>query len=175
RTRTLSPATGNPLRPPPGFDGGDDTSSLVALDATSGRLRWADQVHPHDGRNFDLNCPPMLLRVTAPDRRRELVIVGGKDGLRAWDRTSRRRLWRVELAPALPPGGKEALPTTGPEAGPTAAAEDLVFFASNNHADKTCIVAGIEAATGDIRWLHSLRSEERRVGKEWRSRLSPDR
>src|SRR5213078_843096 len=98
----------------------------------------------------------MLLRVTAPDRRRELVIVGGKDGLRAWDRTSRRRLWRVELAPALPPGGKEALPTTGPEAGPTAAAEDLVFFASNNHADKTCIVAGIEAATGDIRWPHSV-------------------
>ena len=155
-TRTLYAATGNPFHPTPGSDGGDHTSSLVALDATSGRLRWADQVHPHDGRNFDLNCPPMLLRVTAPDRRRELVIVGGKDGLRAWDRTSRRRLWRVELAPALPPGGKEALPTTGPEAGPTAAAEDLVFFASNNHADKTCIVAGIEAATGDIRWLHSL-------------------
>src|SRR5207249_2883788 len=123
---------------------------------TSGRLRWADQVHPHDDRNLDLNCPPMLLSVTAADRRRDLVIVGGKDGLRAWDRTSRRRLWRVELTPALPAGGKEALPSTGPEAGPTAAAEGLVFFASNNHADKTCLVAGIEAATGEIRWLHSL-------------------
>jgi len=98
----------------------------------------------------------MLLSVTAAGRRRDLVIVGGKDGLRAWDRTSRRRLWRVELTPALPAGGKEALPSTGPEAGPTAAAEDLVFFASNNHADKTCLVAGIEAATGEIRWLHSL-------------------
>src|SRR5207237_9161321 len=109
-----------------------------------------------EGGKFDRSGPPMLLRVTAPDRRRELVIVGGKDGLRAWDRTSRRRLWRVELAPALPPGGKEALPTTGPEAGPTAAAEDLVFFASNNHADKTRRVAGIEAATGEIRLLHAL-------------------
>src|SRR5207245_1274760 len=149
-------ATGNPFhatgrwRAPP--DGRDHSSSLVAFDATSGRLRWADQVHPHDERNLDLNCPPMLLSAV----RRELVIVGGKDGLRAWDRTSRRRLWRVELTPALPAGGKEALPSTGPEAGPTAAAEDLVFFASNNHADKTCLVAGIEAVTGEIRWLHSL-------------------
>ena len=159
-TRTLYAATGNPfhatgrLHAP--ADGRDHSSSLVALDATSGRLRWADQVHPHDDRNLDLNCPPMLLSVTAADRRRDLVIVGGKDGLRAWDRTSRRRLWRVELTPALPAGGKEALPSTGPEAGPTAAAEGLVFFASNNHADKTCLVAGIEAATGEIRWLHSL-------------------
>jgi len=155
-TGTLYAATGNPFHatgsfhPPP--DGRDHSASLIALDATSGRLRWADQVHPHDDRNFDLNCPPMLLSAA----RRDLVVVGGKDGLRAWDRTRRRRLWRVELTPALPPGGKEALPTTGPEAGPTAAAEDLVFFASNNHADKTCLVAGIEAATGDIRWLHSL-------------------
>jgi len=159
-TGTLYAATGDPfhatgtsLAP---LDGRDHSSSLVALDATSGRLRWADQVHPHDERNLDLNCPPMLLSVTPADRRRDLVIVGGKDGLRAWDRTSRRRLWRVELTPALPPGGKEALPTTGPEAGPTAAAEGLVFFASNNHADKTCLVAGIEAATGEIVWLHSL-------------------
>ena len=155
-TRTLYAATGNPFHATGSPDGRDHSSSLVALDATSGRLRWADQVHPHDERNLDLNCPPMLLSVTAPDRRRDLVVVGGKDGLRAWDRTSRRRLWRVELTPALPPGGKAALPTTGPEAGPTAAAEDLVFFASNNHADKTCLVAGIEAATGEIRWLHSL-------------------
>src|SRR2546425_11309238 len=94
----------------------------------------------------------MLLSVT----RRDLVIVGGKDGLRAWDRTSRRRLWRVELTPALPAGGKGALPSTGPEAGPTAADGDLVFFAANNHADKTCLVAGMGAATGGIRWPDSV-------------------
>src|SRR5438876_8985014 len=41
-TRTLYAATGNPFRATPGSDGGDHTSSLVALDATSGRLRWAD-------------------------------------------------------------------------------------------------------------------------------------
>src|SRR3989441_438904 len=139
-TRTLYAATGNPFHAtgrwcaPP--DGRDHSSSLVALDATSGRLRWADQVHPHDERNLDLNCPPMLLSVTA-DRPRELVVVGGKDGLRAWDRTSRRRLWRVEVTPAPPAGGKEALPSTGPEAGPTAAAAKLGFFASHKPAHQT--------------------------------------
>src|SRR5262249_23174021 len=86
------------------------SASLVALDATGGRLRWADQVHPHDQRNLDLNCPPMLLSVTARDRQRNLVIVGGKDGLRAWERTSRRRLWRVALPPPLAPGGGEGGP-----------------------------------------------------------------
>jgi outer membrane protein assembly factor BamB len=162
RTRTLYAATGNPFhyqatgsflaRP----QAGDHSSSLVALDAANGRLRWADPVHPHDTRNLDLNCPPMLVSAAGAGGRAELIIVGGKDGLRAWDRSTRRRRWHVQLTPALPIGGEEALPTTGPEAGPTAAAEDLVFFASNNHADKTCLIAGIEALSGEIRWLHSL-------------------
>jgi outer membrane protein assembly factor BamB len=149
-TGTLYAATGNP------FHVADGplrwSSSLVALDAARGTLRWGDQVHPHDTHNLDLNCSPMIVRV----RDRTLVVAGGKDGIRAWDVERRRRLWHVELVPALPPGGDEALPTTGPEAGPAAAADGLVFFASNNHADKGSIVAALDATTGEIRWLHSL-------------------
>src|SRR5262249_41270246 len=32
----------------------------------------------------------------------------------------------------------------------------LVFFASNNHQDKGRQVAALEAATGEIRWVHTL-------------------
>jgi outer membrane protein assembly factor BamB len=150
RSGTLYAATGNP------FHVADGPlrwcSSLVALDAARGTLRWGDQVHPHDTHNLDLNCAPMVVRL----RGRTLIVVGGKDGIRAWDAAGRQRLWRVQLTPSLPPHGTEALPTTGPEAGPAAAAEGLVFFASNNHADKGSVVAALEAATGEIRWVHSL-------------------
>ena len=150
-TGTLYAATGNPFHPKAGPL--PWTSSLIALEAAAGKVRWGDQVHPHDTRNLDLNCPPMLLSAG----KKRLVVVGGKDGIRAWDRDRRARLWHVQLTPALPPGGgDEALPTTGPEAGPSAAAGEVVFFASNNHADKTCLLAAIDAASGEIRWLHSL-------------------
>jgi len=153
-TATLYAATGNPFRLSPGALRW--SSSLVALDAASGKLRWGDQVHPHDDRNLDLNCAPMLVSLRSGEHR-SLVVVGGKDGIRAWDRQRRARLWHVQLTPARPPGGgDEALPTTGPEAGPAAAAGELIFFASNNHADQTCVLAALDAASGEIRWLHSL-------------------
>src|SRR5439155_1508443 len=151
RSGALYVATGNPFHLLAGNLA--YSSSVIALDAASGALQWADQVHPHDTRNLDLNCPPMLLRDRGGKR---LLVVGGKDGIRAWDRETRKRLWHVQLTPARPPAGGEALPTTGPEAGPTAAAGGLVFFASNNHADKGCAVAAIDAASGEIRWLHFL-------------------
>jgi len=158
RTQTLYGVTGSPfqIRPGPLLY----SCSLIALDANSGSLRWADQVHPHDEKNLDLNCPPMLISGAHRGKNLQLIVAGGKDGLRAWDRVTRKRLWRVQLTPALPPDGKESLPTSGPETGPTAAANGLVFFASNNHSDKSCLIAAIETATGGIRWLHSLPAYE---------------
>jgi outer membrane protein assembly factor BamB len=129
---------------------------LIALNALTGALRWADQVHPHDEQNLDLNCPPMLISSAHNGSRQQLIVVGGKDGIRAWDRITKKRLWRAQLTPSITPDGKESLPTTGPETGPTAAAYGLVFFASNNHSDKSCLIAGLEATTGELRWLHSL-------------------
>ena len=153
-TQTLYGVTGSPfqIRPGPLLY----SCSLIAFDAHSGALRWADQVHPHDEHNLDLNCPPMLISALHKRKKLKLIVVGGKDGLRAWDRVTKKRLWRVQLTPSLPPQGKESLPTNGPETGPTAAADGLVFFASNNHSDKSCLIAAIEGATGEIRWIHSL-------------------
>ncbi len=154
RTRTLYAATGSPFHV--GRGALPYSCSLIALNADTHALRWADQVHPHDAHNLDLNCPPMLLSVTHKGRIRDLIVVGGKDGIRAWDRQTRKRIWHAQLTPALPPSGTESLPTTGPETGPTAVSDGLIFFASNNHLDKSCLIAAMDAATGEIRWLHSL-------------------
>lgn len=66
------------------------TDSLLALTASSGRLRWYDQVTPHDVRDHDFSLPPILAHVGT----RDLAIGGGK-GARviAWDRRTRRRVW----------------------------------------------------------------------------------
>ncbi|HZT91381.1 MAG TPA: PQQ-binding-like beta-propeller repeat protein [Gaiellaceae bacterium] len=62
------------------------TDSLLALDARSGRLRWFDQVTPHDVRDHDFQDPPVLDG--------GLVVGAGKAGLvLAWDARSHRRRW----------------------------------------------------------------------------------
>lgn len=166
-TKTLYASTGSPFRLRPGPL--RYSCSLIALDAVTGKLRWADQVHPHDTRNLDLNCPPMLITALRGGRRARLIVVGGKDGIRAWDRSTRKRLWHVQLTPSPPLGPPAAASrtqdkttqetqhaTTGPEFGPTAAADGLVFLASNNNADKSCLIAALEAGSGEIRWLRCL-------------------
>ncbi|HSE98520.1 MAG TPA: PQQ-binding-like beta-propeller repeat protein, partial [Blastocatellia bacterium] len=154
RTRTLYAATGSPFRVRPGPL--RHSCSVLAIEASTGALRWADQVYPHDELNMDLNCPPMLVRALRNGRRADLIVVGGKGGIRAWDRQTKRRLWHVQITPSRLPDSGEVLPTSGPEFGPTAAAGGLVFFASNNHPNKSCSIAAIEATTGEIRWLHCL-------------------
>ncbi len=55
------------------------TDALVALDATSGKLRWYDQVTKHDVRDYDLEASPIVVG----DR----VFGAGKAGrIVAWDR-----------------------------------------------------------------------------------------
>jgi len=66
------------------------TSSLLAVDARTGRLIWHDQVTPHDIRDYDFEATPVLARVDG----RDIVVGAGKAGrLIAWDRESRERLW----------------------------------------------------------------------------------
>jgi outer membrane protein assembly factor BamB len=165
-TMTLFATTGSPFRLRPGPL--RYSCSLIALDAITGKLRWADQVHPHDTRNLDLNCPAMLITASRNGRPARLIVVGGKDGIRAWDRTTRKRLWHVQLTPAPQSVVRDARlnpqkktdeaehATTGPEFGPTASADGMVFLASNNNAAKTCQIAGLDAGSGEIRWLHCL-------------------
>ena len=76
-------ATGAPYAPQPGDNPGTD--SLVELRLRDGKIVWADQVHAGDQLGLDLNSSPVLVGA--------LALVAGKDGFRAWNRITRRRLW----------------------------------------------------------------------------------
>lgn len=82
------PWGGSPIRPNGGMFPGPTpyTDALVALDATSGKLRWYDQVTKHDVRDYDLEASPIVVG----DR----VFGAGKAGrIVAWDRGSGKRVW----------------------------------------------------------------------------------
>ncbi|HEX7289931.1 MAG TPA: PQQ-binding-like beta-propeller repeat protein [Conexibacter sp.] len=66
-------------------------NSLVKLDARSGRFIWGRQIVPHDIYDWDLQCPPILVRVGG----RPVVLAGGKMGFAfAFDAESGRLLWK---------------------------------------------------------------------------------
>jgi outer membrane protein assembly factor BamB len=70
------------------------TDSLLSLVAADGRLRWYDQVTPHDVRDYDFSLPPMLARIGGKD----LVIGGGKGGrVIAWNRRTHARAWTTPV------------------------------------------------------------------------------
>ncbi len=93
-TGNASPQYGDATRP------GDNlyTSSVVALDAASGALRWYHQLVPHDIWGYDVAAPPLLL--TAPDADGKPVAalaVASKSGwLYLFDRASGAPLRRSE-------------------------------------------------------------------------------
>lgn len=127
------PWGGTPALPNGGAYRGTDlyTDSLLALTASSGRLRWYDQVTPHDVRDYDLGLPPILAHVGA----RDLVVGGGKGGrVIAWNRRTRTRAWTAVVGRHLHDEGP--LPTTpvtvcpgllGGVLTPMALAHDRVF------------------------------------------------
>ena len=70
------------------------TSSLVALDAESGALRWYDQVVEHDLFDHDFQVPPILAEALIDGRVRSLVVGAGKVGrVLAFDAESGERVW----------------------------------------------------------------------------------
>ena len=83
-TNTLYVGTGNPW---PDFKGeqrpGDNlfTDCIVALDASTGKMKWYFQVSPHDLRDHDVASPPFLFE-TLDERGRTFMALGeaGKDG-----------------------------------------------------------------------------------------------
>lgn len=82
-TETLYWGTGNPnpdyysaSRP------GDNlyTNSLLALDASNGSLKWHYQFTPHDTHDWDSNHVPVLAEIDIDGSRREVVMVGNRNG-----------------------------------------------------------------------------------------------
>jgi len=68
------------------------TDSLVALDASTGKLRWYFQADPNDGHDWDLASPADLVTVGA----RRIAAIAGKDGfVYGIDRVTHLLLWRT--------------------------------------------------------------------------------
>src|SRR5436309_15159170 len=56
------------------------TSSLVAVDADTGKLRWYYQVVPHDLHDYDANVIPVLAEVRIRGQPRNVVLFAHKTG-----------------------------------------------------------------------------------------------
>jgi alcohol dehydrogenase (cytochrome c) len=103
--------------PSPDLDGmdrpGDDrwSDSIVAVDANTGKLKWAYQVLPHDVWDLDEVSPPILARVKGPDGKMvDAVIQAGKTGwVYVLDRDTGKLIRRS--APMVPQENLFALPT----------------------------------------------------------------
>jgi outer membrane protein assembly factor BamB len=90
------PYGGTPAHPNGGAYAGTAlyTDSLLDVDTETGRLRWYDQVTPHDVRDYDFQLPPIIATIGGTD----LVLGAGKAGIViAWNRSTHRRVWQVEV------------------------------------------------------------------------------
>jgi outer membrane protein assembly factor BamB len=176
-----APWGGSPRFPNGGWYRGQTlyTDSLVVLDGATGKLRWYDQVLPHDVRDYDLQLSPLL--ATAGGR--DIVIGGGKGGrIIAWDRGTHARVWaravgthRNDVGP-LPQKPVEVCPGLfGGALTPMAYAEGRVFvpvveLCMVESAEKTAsvlqrpaeegtgVIAAIDAASGRPLWTRDLPS-----------------
>lgn len=54
--------------------------SLIALDASTGRLRWHFQFTPHDTHDWDANQIPVLVDATIDGHPRKLVVTANRNG-----------------------------------------------------------------------------------------------
>ena len=103
------------------------TSSLVALDGDTGKLRWYYQVVPHDIHDYDADTIPVLADIRIAGQPRKVVLLAPKIGyLYVLDRTNGKFIaaypmsefaknWAREIAPdgrpvTLPEDGTRCLP-----------------------------------------------------------------
>lgn len=70
------------------------TDSLLVIDAGSGKIRWYDQVTPHDVRDHDFQLSPVLGSIGG----KAAVFGAGKAGIViAWNRATHRRIWQTKV------------------------------------------------------------------------------
>ncbi len=80
------------------FDGMPYTDSLVALDHSTGQLKWATQVLKHDIWDHDLQISPILVNSTWNGVQRDMVLSAGKMGtVYAFDRATGALLWSTPV------------------------------------------------------------------------------
>jgi quinoprotein glucose dehydrogenase len=75
-------------------------SSLVALDARTGKRLWHFQMVHHDLWDFDGNAAPQLTSITRSGTRIDVVALAGKTGfLYVFDRVTGTPIWPIEERP----------------------------------------------------------------------------
>jgi quinoprotein glucose dehydrogenase len=107
--------------PTPDFYGGDRQgsnlygSSLVALDAATGKLKWFFQTTHHDNWDYDVTSPPALIEVTQNGKKIPAVSQFTKQGLLfIFNRVTGEPIFKVEERKVLndnPNPGDENWPT----------------------------------------------------------------
>ena len=77
-------------------------SSLLALDAATGKLKWFFQTTHHDNWDYDLNSPPALIDIKRNGRTIPAVAVYTKQGLLfVFDRVTGTPVFGVEERPVV--------------------------------------------------------------------------
>ena len=106
--------------PSPDYYGGERLgqnlygNSLVALQATTGKMIWYFQVVHHDLWDYDIAAQPVLTTIAKDGRQRDVVIIGTKMGLVfVLDRMTGKPVFPVEErpVPASTVKGEDAWPT----------------------------------------------------------------
>ena len=89
-------------------------SSLVALDAKTGKRKWHFQLVHHDIWDYDNSMAPNLLDVTIDGKPRKIIAQTTKDGIfYVFDRVTGEPIWPIEEKPV------QASEVLGEEASPT--------------------------------------------------------
>ena len=90
------------------------SSSIVALDANSGKLRWHFQLTHHDVWDYDAEAAPSLMEIVQNGRRIPVVVAISKPGLMFFlDRETGKSVYPVEERPVPQSDtpGEESWPT----------------------------------------------------------------
>jgi outer membrane protein assembly factor BamB len=116
------------------------TSSLIELRLRDGAITW---IAP-SGQPDDLNSAALLLGRRA--------FATGKDGVHAWDRLRRTKLWHAALTPPVAQPG----PTDGPEFGPLATDGRRLYALSNDNDNGQVVAAALDPRTGATAWRTPL-------------------
>lgn len=75
-------------------------TSLVALDARTGKRRWHFQLVHHDLWDMDPSAAPQLTTIRVQGKRRDVVAIAGKTGwLYVFDRDTGEPIWPIEERP----------------------------------------------------------------------------
>jgi quinoprotein glucose dehydrogenase len=89
-------------------------TSIVALDARSGKRLWHFQIVHHDLWDMDPSAAPQLTTIRHRGRNRDVVVVTAKTGwLYVFDRVSGEPIWPIEERPVPPSDmeGEQSWPT----------------------------------------------------------------